>query len=469
MTILQNPCTTDQNTAPKHGARHHIKAFNLPYTPLCPYHFSRSTGCIPPPTRVLQQYLVLKAQYIYHWLAHRVGWVICWFGAKFMWQLEYECDEPFPQEGPVLLLSNHTAVYDPIWVAWGGWRPMHYMASQQLFRFKLLGAVVSALGAFPKTKFTHDPRSIATLEQLYADGRSIVLFPEGTRTWDGRLAPLRRGIGRLVKRLDARVVICRVKTGHLHRPRWAHHSRRLPVKVHYSAPQRFPQEMSAEEITDAIADAIRIDPDAITAPPGSHGKRLAEGLPAYLWACPACFELEALIVDPADADCITCSACEASWRLDVSNRLHALDDAVEDTAVHRAAEALEDHFGDPAAADPQAFADDGVVLRCPDMHIGAVPRKSKKVQTVVRGEATLYGDRLVCQPLDGEPWELALADVKAVSIEVQSVLQLRTQDCLYQLDPAGESNIKWAHFLRPWHRLARQSSPKRGGGGVARA
>lgn len=400
-------------------------------------------------------------QYLFHWLAHRVGWAICWVGDKLLWNLHYECDEPYPQDGPVLLLSNHTAVFDPIWVAWGGWRPMHYMASQQLFRFKLLGAVVSSLGAFPKTKFTHDPESIATLEKLYADGRSIVLFPEGTRTWDGRLAPLRRGIGRLVKRLNARVVFCRVTTGHLHRPRWAKHSRRVPVHVHYSAPQTFPEGMSADEITDAIAERLRIDPDTITAPPGSHGKRLAEGLPDYLWACPACFELEALTVDPADADCVACKACDASWRLDVNNRLHAIADPAEDTAVHRAAEALEAHFGDPAVADPKAHASEGVVLQCPDMHIGAVPRKSKKVETVARGEATLFEDRLVCRPADGEPWELALADVKAVSIEVQSVLQLRTKDCLYQLDPAGESTIKWAHFLRPWQRRARGKQPRK--------
>ncbi|MGM0559402.1 MAG: lysophospholipid acyltransferase family protein, partial [Myxococcota bacterium] len=217
--------------------------------------------------------------------------MLCWFGAKFLWQLEYEYEEPFPQDGPVLLLCNHTSTLDPIWVAWGGWRPMHYMASQQLFRFKALGALIRSLGAFPKIKHTHDPKSNATLEGLYHDGRSIVLFPEGTRTWDGRLADLRPGLGRLVKRLDARVVIGRVTTGHLRRPRWAPHARRVPVHVRYSAPRTFPDDMSADEITAEITEAMRIDPGNVFAPEGSWGRRLAEGLPQFLWACPACFEL----------------------------------------------------------------------------------------------------------------------------------------------------------------------------------
>ena len=400
----------------------------------------------------------MKPKYIPHWLAHRAGWVLCWFGAKFLWKLEYEYEEPFPQDGPVLLLCNHTSALDPIWVAWGGWRPMHYMASQQLFRFKALAALIRSLGAFPKIKNTRDPKANRTLEDLYADGRSIVLFPEGARTWDGRLHELRPGIGRLVKRLNARVVVGRVTTGHLHRPRWAPHARRVPVRVHYSAPRTFSDEMSDAEITAEIAEAMRIDPDSVTAPEGSHGVRLAEGLPFYLWACPECFEMEALAVDPDDADVIGCDSCGARWRVDVHNHLHALADGVEDTAVHRAAMVIEEHFGDPPVGDDEAFERDGVILESPDMAIGTLPRGSRKMRPVARGRALLFEDRLECTGVDGEPWALHFDEVKAVSVELQSKLQLRTQDCLFQLDPNGESTVKWAHFIRPWHERERASS-----------
>ncbi|QDG54282.1 1-acyl-sn-glycerol-3-phosphate acyltransferase [Persicimonas caeni] len=397
----------------------------------------------------------MKPQYLFHWLAHRAGWNLCWLGAKLRWKLQYEYDEPFPQDGPVLLLSNHTSVFDPVWVAWGGWRPMHYMASQQLFRFKAFGALIGSLGAFPKIKNMHDPEANATLERLYRDGRPIVLFPEGARTWDGRLGKLRPGIGRLIKRLNARVVTARVTTGHLHRPRWAPHRRHVPVHVRYSAPRTFPPEMSAHEITAAIADAIRIDPGEIRAPEGSWGERLAEGLPDYLWACPSCFALEALSVHHTDRDCIMCGECDARWRVDVHNRMHPIGGRAQETAVHRAAMALEAHFGNPPVADPEAFEKEGVVLQSPNMQIGAVPRGSRQLEPVAHGPATLYEDRLECHSPGRQPWTLPLDEVKAVSVEVQSVLQVRTQDRLYQLEPQGESNIKWSHFLRPWNRLAR--------------
>jgi 1-acyl-sn-glycerol-3-phosphate acyltransferase len=393
----------------------------------------------------------LKPKYIPHWLAHRAGWVLCWFGARFLWKSHYEYEQPFPQDGPVLLLCNHTSALDPIWVAWGGWRPMHYMASQQLFRFKALAALIRTMGAFPKIKNTRDRKANQTLEQLYEDGRCIVLFPEGARTWDGRLHELRPGIGRLVKRLNARIVVGRVTTGHLHRPRWAPHARDVPVHVQYSAPRRFPDEMSAEEITDEIAEAMRIDPDSIYAPPGSSGERLAEGLPFYLWACLECFEMEALYVEPSDRDVIACNACSARWRVDVHNRLHALDDHAEDTAVHRAAEDLESHFGDPPVADEPTFDETGIVLESPDMEIGTLPRGERTFEPVVRGRARAYEDRLECESAHGETWVLPFEDVKAISVELESVLQLRTEDCLYQLEPGGESTVKWAHFLRPWH------------------
>ena len=384
-----------------------------------------------------------------------MGWSLCWLGAKFYWHLEYEYEAPFPQDGPVLLLSNHVSTFDPVWVAWGGWRPMHFMATQQLFRIKGLAGLIRALGAFPKTKHTRDPEANATLEQLYRDGRAIVLFPEGARTWDGRLRELRRGIGRVVKQLDARVVTARVTTGHLHRPRWAPHRRHIPVRVEYSAPRKFPSDMSAEEITAAIADAIRIDPDEIYAPEGSWGTKLAEGLPDLLWACHSCYELEALQVHPSDRDSVVCQACDARWRVDVHNRLHPVTDHAEPSVVHRAAESIEEYFGSPPVADPERFEQTGVILESPDMEIGAVPRATRNLEPVVRGHAKLFADRLECTPPGGQPWVLRLDEVKAVSIEVQSVLQLRTEDCLYQLEPHGESTVKWSQFLRPWNRKAR--------------
>lgn len=213
--------------------------------------------------------------------------------------------------------------------------------------------------------------------------------------------------------------------------------------------------MSAAEITAEIADAMRIDPDSVRAPEGSSGERLADGLPFYLWACPNCFEMESLGVEAVDRDCIACESCDARWRVDVHNRLHALSNNAEDTAVHRAAESIESHFGDPPIADSTRFEDDGVILESPDMQIGTLPRGSRKLEPVVRGRARIFEDRIECEPPDGQPWVLPFRDVKAVSVELQSVLQLRTEDCLFQLDPAGESTVKWSHFLRPWH--ARQN------------
>lgn len=397
----------------------------------------------------------MRPQYLAHWTAHRLAYPIGWLGNKLRWKLRYDYQAPFPQEGPVLVLSNHTSVFDPVWVAYGGWRPMHYMASAQLFRIPFLRELITALGAFPKAKFTRDRQANSTLEQLYEDGRSIVIFPEGSRTWDGRPQPVRRGIGRMVKKLDARVVTTRILTGHLHRPRWATHHRDVPVEVEYDAPRTFPDAMSADEITAAITEALTIDVDGIRAPAGSSGERLAKGLPDYLWACPRCFTLESLEVDPSDRDVIACEACSAGWRVTVSHDLIGVRDGAPDTRLHRAARDIEEHVGSPPVADRERFEREELVLESPAMTVHTVPRGQRTDHRVAEGRARLYPDRLKCHAPSGDGWSLPLDEVKAVSLEIENALQVRTADALFQLDPAGESNIKWGHFLNAWNRKAR--------------
>ena len=67
----------------------------------------------------------------------------------------------------------------------------------------LNGAVLSWLlplcGCFPKAKFVKDRDSMRTLAERYEAGDVIVLFPEGTRTFDGRTRAALPGIGRLLE------------------------------------------------------------------------------------------------------------------------------------------------------------------------------------------------------------------------------------------------------------------------------
>ena len=358
-----------------------------------------------------------------------LGWVIIcgvFFTPFFRWRLKGW--QVVPRDGNFFLLSNHTSAFDPVWISWPLARRCNYMASAALFRIPFLGALISAYGAFPKAKFVRDAQSMKTLMRLYKDDEIIVMFPEGERTWDGRTRDVLPGIGRLVRKLKARVVAGRILTGHMFHPRWARYPRWVPIRVEHEVLE-FEPGADVETINAAISKAITIDVEAIEAPRFSFGWRLAEGLPDYLWACPHCHALRGLQV-AEDRDRVECTECGSTWRVDIACKLHG----TTNTTVARAHDVISQH----RAALPLELesTDDGV--------ISLIPRGAdSEPEEVARGRLRLDPDALHV----GE-WSLPLAEIRAISVEIRNELWLYQGDKRLRLEPGSDSTLMWAWFLQ---------------------
>lgn len=90
--------------------------------------------------------------------------------------------ENIPSSGPVLLCSNHISVLDPTTVGVKVRRRVHYMAKEELFKFKPIGAFLRAIGAFPVKRGGVGKESIRTALSILKDGKVMGIFPEGTRS-----------------------------------------------------------------------------------------------------------------------------------------------------------------------------------------------------------------------------------------------------------------------------------------------
>jgi 1-acyl-sn-glycerol-3-phosphate acyltransferase len=101
-----------------------------------------------------------------------------------------------PNEGPMIVASNHASFADPPLI--GAVFPirLRYLAKESLFRVPLLGFLIRTLGAVPVTR-EDSQRAGAVMKLLLTllkEGESVLLFPEGSRTADGRLKPLEAGV-----------------------------------------------------------------------------------------------------------------------------------------------------------------------------------------------------------------------------------------------------------------------------------
>ncbi len=143
-------------------------------------------------------------------LSYRLGWiffraihVVCFRRRAFN-------PERVPQSGGVILAANHASYLDPPLVGACLERPINYLARKSLFRFPGIGALLRSWKAVPVDRDGGGAAGLkAVLDRLLARG-GIILFPEGTRTHDGKLQPARSGIGLVVVKSAAPVVPVRI-------------------------------------------------------------------------------------------------------------------------------------------------------------------------------------------------------------------------------------------------------------------
>ena len=84
-------------------------------------------------------------------------------------------------DGGCVLVANHTQWADPVLVgtALGNQYPLVAMAKKELFQIKLLGPLISALGAFPVDRGTADIGAIKTSLKAVKEGKKLLIFTEG--------------------------------------------------------------------------------------------------------------------------------------------------------------------------------------------------------------------------------------------------------------------------------------------------
>lgn len=145
-----------------------------------------------------------------------------------VWRMRRTGVAHVPPAGPVLFVSNHVSNADPPLLAAAVLpRRLHYMAKSELFRNPALAWLIRALGAFPVNRGAADREAFRTAKEILAEGHALLMFPEGTRSRDGRLGTPWPGAGSLALEPGVTVVPLAI---------WGSQWRFGPVRVAVGAP-----------------------------------------------------------------------------------------------------------------------------------------------------------------------------------------------------------------------------------------
>jgi 1-acyl-sn-glycerol-3-phosphate acyltransferase len=141
-----------------------------------------------------------------------------------------------PQQGGVILVSNHQSFYDPVLATLAIPRECSYMARDSLFEHPVLERVIRYLNAFPVRRQTADMRAIKELIRRLRAGHVILTFPEGTRTADGSIGSMLGGVALVARKTMSPMVPTLIQGAFEAWPRTAKRPGLHPVLVAYGEP-----------------------------------------------------------------------------------------------------------------------------------------------------------------------------------------------------------------------------------------
>jgi 1-acyl-sn-glycerol-3-phosphate acyltransferase len=163
---------------------------------------------------------------------------LSWGLFRFFYDARNEGLENVP-DGGCILASNHVSFFDPPLVGCQFDDPTYYLARKTLFDHWLFGPYIRSINALPVDQDRPDMAGLKRIVTTLRAGRRLVLFPEGSRAWDGTLQPAEPGVGFLVAKADVPVVPVRVFGPYEAWPRGGRLRIFVPMRVVYGKPVRY--------------------------------------------------------------------------------------------------------------------------------------------------------------------------------------------------------------------------------------
>lgn len=197
---------------------------------------------------------------IYHFL-HLLVYIV----AKPLFRYRAIATENIPKQGSAIIASNHASYLDPIFAGLGIRRRINYLAKKELFSRKLASYFLrNLLRALPVDRERMDRNTLREIYNLLKTNELVLMFPEGTRTYDGKLNKAKLGIGMIAYNTQVPVIPVYIDGSYTILPRTANSIRFKNCSVYYGPPVDlnafYSQQRSKElykAISEKIMDAIR--------------------------------------------------------------------------------------------------------------------------------------------------------------------------------------------------------------------
>lgn len=199
---------------------------------------------------------------------YRTVWTILKVFSKiYLFRQSHHVANVDSMQGPAILAANHMSFLDPPLVAVSIKHPLHFLTKRELTEIPVFGGLIRWLSVIPVRRGILDHEAMDQVRACLAAGERILIFPEGTRSRDGKIHEAKAGFGKLVYETGVPVVPVRIVGSFKSFPPDTLFPRPSPVHVIFGkpfkpsgvpsgAPAGVPDEASLRERYDRIGREV---------------------------------------------------------------------------------------------------------------------------------------------------------------------------------------------------------------------
>ena len=189
----------------------------------------------------------------------RFARMLCRIFCKMFFHIRFVGLENIPKRGAFVLVGNHQSFLDPVLCGICIGRCLYFLARDTLFK-GLFGWLISSVNTIPVRRGEADMSAIRTVISKLKEGSGVCLFPEATRTMDGKISQFKPGFGLLCRRGNAAVVPAVIDGAF---ECWPRHKKifspgsEITVCYGKCIPADEIKKMSDEELAERLTDTLR--------------------------------------------------------------------------------------------------------------------------------------------------------------------------------------------------------------------
>jgi 1-acyl-sn-glycerol-3-phosphate acyltransferase len=179
---------------------------------------------------------------------------------RCLYHVKVHGKENIPRTGPLLILSSHQSFFDPMFCQNFILRPFTFIARDTLWETFIARMALNSFYVIPIRRGEADISAMRKAIDVLKQDSALVIYPEATRTSDGRVARIRPGIDLIIRRSSSTVVPMAIEGAFEAWPK----TKKLPrpykkIVVRYGKPISPDQvkEMGPEKFAKYLTDTIR--------------------------------------------------------------------------------------------------------------------------------------------------------------------------------------------------------------------